>query len=265
MASPRDAYQINDGDLSTKLHQQRLANGAVEDHKVEAGEKLKAIVFGGLDGIITTFAVVAAAAAADLSRGAVLIVGFANLIGDALAMAVGDYLSSKAELDHCKTARADYKLLLRGDSKRAKSRLTKVYRQKGFSASEAQEVVEIFGEKEELLLDILMLEAEGFMPESMDDSPLQSALTTFTSFVVCGGIPMLAYLCAGDYGTLASLDYLFWISIALFGVTLFLLGAVKGYITRKSWWLSGAVMLLNGSVTTVAAYAIGLGLSEAMS
>jgi hypothetical protein len=55
--------------------------------------------------VITTFAVVAASAAAGLSNGMILIIGFANLIGDAVGMGVGDFLSSKAEDDHEKAER----------------------------------------------------------------------------------------------------------------------------------------------------------------
>lgn len=50
--------------------------------------------------VITTFAVVVAAASSKLSYGTILIIGFANLLADALGMGVGDFLSSKAEEDH---------------------------------------------------------------------------------------------------------------------------------------------------------------------
>ena len=63
------------------------------------GWYLKSLVYGGLDGIITTFAVVAGVAGASLSAGIILILGFANLFADGISMAVGDYLSSKAEIE----------------------------------------------------------------------------------------------------------------------------------------------------------------------
>ena len=63
-------------------------------------------MYGGLDGIITTFAVVAGVAGASLSSGVVLILGFANLIADGLSMAIGDYLSTKAENEYNKAERA---------------------------------------------------------------------------------------------------------------------------------------------------------------
>ena len=58
---------------------------------------MKTIIFGGLDGIITTFAVVAGAGGGGLSVNTVLIMGFSSLVADALSMGVGDALSSKAE------------------------------------------------------------------------------------------------------------------------------------------------------------------------
>jgi VIT1/CCC1 family predicted Fe2+/Mn2+ transporter len=57
---------------------------------------VKSLVFGGLDGIITTFAVVAASVGGSLNSDVILLMGFANLIADGLSMGFGDYLSSQA-------------------------------------------------------------------------------------------------------------------------------------------------------------------------
>src|SRR5690606_9279360 len=58
---------------------------------------LREFVYGGIDGTVTTFAVVAGGAGANLSSDIVLILGGANLLGDGLSMAVGAYQGSKAE------------------------------------------------------------------------------------------------------------------------------------------------------------------------
>merc|ERR1711991_836722 len=50
---------------------------------------IKSIIFGGLDGIITTFAIVAAAAGANESWKIVLTFGFANAVADAWSMGIG--------------------------------------------------------------------------------------------------------------------------------------------------------------------------------
>ncbi len=68
-----------------------------EKHKI-GGEFLKSAIYGGLDGMITTYSVVMGSAGASLGTGVVLILGISNMIGDGISMSLGDYLSSKAEI-----------------------------------------------------------------------------------------------------------------------------------------------------------------------
>jgi len=56
-------------------------------------------VYGSIDGIITTFAVVSAVQGGGLESSVILILGFANMLADGFSMATGKYLSDKAELD----------------------------------------------------------------------------------------------------------------------------------------------------------------------
>ncbi|MFZ1324093.1 MAG: VIT1/CCC1 transporter family protein [Candidatus Saccharimonadales bacterium] len=60
---------------------------------------LREFVYGGMDGAVTTFAVVTGAAGANLSVRVILILGFANVLADGFSMAVGSYLSEKSEQD----------------------------------------------------------------------------------------------------------------------------------------------------------------------
>ncbi len=60
---------------------------------------LSEFVYGGIDGAVTTFAVVAGATGARFSTSVIIILGFANLIADGFSMGVGSYLSSKSELE----------------------------------------------------------------------------------------------------------------------------------------------------------------------
>lgn len=64
------------------------------------GKYIKNIVYGGIDGIVTTFAVVASGSGASLSIGILLILGFANLIADGFSMGFGDFVSSLAEQEY---------------------------------------------------------------------------------------------------------------------------------------------------------------------
>ena len=78
----------------------------IEEHKVSIFQSyLKEIVYGGNDGIVTTFAIVAGFAGAQLSAASpmgyvtVLLFGFANLFADGLSMGLGNFLSIRSEKD----------------------------------------------------------------------------------------------------------------------------------------------------------------------
>src|SRR3989338_8244680 len=83
-------------DIRTRLEQHRREE--IHGHKL--GPYIQDIVYGGHDGIITTFAVVAGTAGADLPHYIVIILGLANLFADAVSMGAGAFLSLKSELDH---------------------------------------------------------------------------------------------------------------------------------------------------------------------
>ncbi|HMO78882.1 MAG TPA: VIT1/CCC1 transporter family protein [Candidatus Paceibacterota bacterium] len=56
-------------------------------------------IFGSIDGLVTTFAIVSGVVGASLSSSIILILGFANLFADGFSMAVSNYLSSKSGQD----------------------------------------------------------------------------------------------------------------------------------------------------------------------
>lgn len=62
-------------------------------------EYVSEIVYGGVDGVVTTFAIVAAGAGANLSTSVIFVLGFANLLADGFSMGVSAYLARKAEVD----------------------------------------------------------------------------------------------------------------------------------------------------------------------
>lgn len=76
-------------------------------HKI--GKYIGDLVYGATDGIITTFAVVAGVAGAELSASVVIILGFSNLIADGFSMATSNYLARKSESDYEKTLNQESK------------------------------------------------------------------------------------------------------------------------------------------------------------
>lgn len=71
--------------------------GIIIKIKQHLEDYLSEFVYGGIDGAVTTFAVVAGATGARFDNKIVLVLGFANLIADGFSMGVGSYLSTKSE------------------------------------------------------------------------------------------------------------------------------------------------------------------------
>lgn len=69
------------------------------NYNSDGGDHIKSAVYGGLDGIITTFATVTSVAGSGLDHSVILILGLAHLVADGLSMGLGDTLSSQAEAD----------------------------------------------------------------------------------------------------------------------------------------------------------------------
>ncbi|PKL24776.1 MAG: hypothetical protein CVV47_10115 [Spirochaetae bacterium HGW-Spirochaetae-3] len=253
----REAYKKNDKDASRAAHSAKPAPGSAEEtHRNEQGKYLKSVIYGGLDGTITTFAAVAGVAGANLSPGIVLIMGFANLIADGLSMSIGDYLSSKSEAEYQAAERRREAWEVQHFPDGEKEELREIYEARGMAKADAAAVVDIIAKDEQAWIDIMMIEELGILPD--DESPLKGALATFASFGLFGFLPILAYVLSLFIPGIEGAR--FPLACALTGGTLFGLGAMKTRITGRSWFSSGIEMLLVGGIAAVAAYVVGAAL-----
>lgn len=66
----------------------------------KAGKYIGDLVYGANDGIITTFAIVAGVAGANLPTSVVIILGISNVLADGFSMAASNYLARKSEKDY---------------------------------------------------------------------------------------------------------------------------------------------------------------------
>lgn len=95
-AGARAAYDSKDVNASKHYHD--IKSASEEGHQAEGGY-LKPIIFGGLDGILTSFAIVAGSAGGNLPPQVVLILGFSNIFADALSMGVGTWQEKSEACD----------------------------------------------------------------------------------------------------------------------------------------------------------------------
>lgn len=238
--------------------------GAPERHK-KGGEFIKSMVFGGLDGIVTTFAVVASCAGAGLEYSVVLILGFSNLFADGLSMGLGDFLSSKAELEFIKAEKArecwEYDNYIEGEQRE----MIEIFEERGMPRNEAVQVISVLSKYKELFIDLMMVAELGLMPPSEEDETAKEGMVTFGSFLLYGSIPLYSYLfslISKDVSTKAGIDGVFGIAVALTAAALFMLGSVKAKFTGQVWWRSGFLMLVNGGAAAALAYLVGFVLSD---
>jgi len=252
----REAFRKRSVEEARRAHD-RSREEAEEEHRQEQGQYIKSLIYGGLDGIITTFAVVAGVAGASLSPGVVLILGFANLFADGLSMAIGDYLSTKAENEYIRAERRRELWEVDHYPEGERREMVELYQEKGIGREDAETVVGVLSKHREAWVSIMMVEELGIVESGQ--SPLRNALVTFVSFALFGFVPLLAYVVFRFLPALQGET--FWVSCALTGLTLFTLGALKVRITGRGWLASGLEMLLVGGLAAAAAYGIGLALS----
>ncbi|MCR4412299.1 MAG: VIT1/CCC1 transporter family protein [Thermoguttaceae bacterium] len=252
LAKAREAFRRADREASAAAHDGPPSGE--ESHQDGAGQYIKSAVYGGLDGIVTTFAVVAGVAGAQLRPGIVLILGLANVVADGLSMAVGDYLSTKSEQEYHRAERRREEWEVEHYPEGEQREMIELYVAKGISEEDARTVVDIFARHKKAWVDIMMVEELGILGN--DESPLANAVVTFLSFAVFGLVPLLAYVLVQLMPALPIPTFA-TASVAT-GVTLFALGAAKVRITGRHWLVSGLEMLLVGGLAATAAYGIGV-------
>lgn len=258
--------RLHQGKAYDKRHQQKLAqkeeSESPEEHAGGASEYIKSIVFGGLDGIITTFAVVTSTAGGGLGIEVVLLVGWASLIADALSMGLGDYLSEKAEKDYVMSEQNRERREVENHLEGEKEEVREIYRKRGMPEDEAIELVEIFSKYPEAFVELMMVVELEMMPAEDDPESWKNGVITFFSFISCGCVPLLPYVIWFAAGWAATSE-LFIISCVLAAAVTFLLGVVKGKYSNIPWHVAGTEMLFVGIVANFIAYGVAAGLAAA--
>jgi VIT1/CCC1 family predicted Fe2+/Mn2+ transporter len=241
----RKAFEQGDVNASAQAHDpSQIARAtAQERHGGASSQYIGNMVYGGLDGIITTFAIVSGVAGAQLGSDIILILGLANLFADGFSMATGAYLSTKSEQEYYlrERQRESWEVEHFPDGERLE--LLELYRKRGYSEKEAA-LVGNQSREPKRWVDAMMVDELGMLPD--ERKPLISALATLASFVIVGSVPLLVYL-LGLFIPIPANDS-FPISLGLSAVALFGLGAAKVLVTQHNAIRSGIETLLVGGL-----------------
>lgn len=215
-------------------------------------EYLGEFVYGGIDGAVTTFAVVSGAVGAGLSNSVIIILGFANLLADGFAMSVGAYLSTKSVIDNYNKHKAIEYWEVDNLPQKEREEIEEIYREKGFDGELLNKVVDTITADRDRWVDVMMKE-ELLMSEETK-SPFMMGLVTYMSFILIGIIPLLLYVW----------DYLFGFDANLFVWTcvftslgFILIGFLKTYVTQTSRLKGILETVTLGLIAAAVSYYVG--------
>ncbi len=209
-------------------------------------------VYGGIDGAVTTFAVVAGVEGASLSTGIILILGFANLFADGFSMAVGKYSSDKAEIEEYeKIKKLEYRHL-KEKPEHEREEIREIMEGYGFKGKDLKRAVEVITSDEDAWVDLMMRNEFNMTLENIN--PFLGGLATFVSFILIGFIPLMSYVFKDFIG----FGDAFLLTCVLTSLALFTVGAVKSRFTVRNWILCGLETALIGGFAAFIAYFIGV-------
>ena len=209
-------------------------------------------VYGGIDGCVTTFAVVAGSVGAGLESAVIIILGFANLLADGFAMSVGAYLSSKSNKENYEKHRQIelWEVDNMPDSEREEIR--EIYRAKGFTGDLLEKVVQVITSDKKRWVDEMMKDELEMMQE--DKSPIYIGAVTYVSFILIGLIPLIIYVV--DYFNPIQ-HSLFLTSSILTAIGFMIIGLLKAYVNQTRFWKGVFETLLLGGIAAIVAYFVG--------
>ncbi len=208
---------------------------------------LSDFVYGGIDGAITTFAIVAGVMGASLSSGVILILGLANLLADGFSMAASNYSGTKTVTDNISRLRLVEQRHVQTDPEGETEEVRQILERKGLSGDALASGVESITSDRDRWIDFMLVEEYG-MPTT-SPVPFKAGTATFVAFLICGSVPLLPFL--------LELPNAFTVAIIMTGIVFFLIGAAKSRWSSASWLRSGLETFLIGGIAAGLAYLVG--------
>jgi vacuolar iron transporter family protein len=246
--------------LRSKRFKKAEAHIRTNHHRSPFATYLKEVIYGAIDGIITTFAVVAGFSGAALSSDTttqlsfmvVLLFGLANLFADGVSMGLGNFLAVRSEQGLYKNIwKREQDASVEHESSEAQATKLALIGQ-GFSAEDAHTLTEIYRRNESYWVDFIV-NNELKISSPMGESPVYTGVATFGAFISFGLIPLTPFVVMG------SVDPRTVFQFSAMGalLALVLLGILKWKVVGTRLAHSIAEVVVVGSVAASVAFLIG--------
>ena len=221
-----------------------------ERWRVAAFGRIREVVFGAQDGLLSTVVLVTALAAATTTQATVVVAGLAAAMAGMISMATGTYLGSKAEKEVFRAEIENEAKELEENPAEELAELVFLYHQQGMSFAEAENMAKHIASDKDLWLRTLVEKELGLDP-NLVTSPFKDAIAMGGSFIIAALIPIIPYLLVD--GTSAMIA-----SIGAAITVLFTLGTAKGRLVKKAPLLQGLEILGIGVGATIIGYLMGV-------
>lgn len=230
-------------------------DAADHGHSDVSGGWLRAAVFGAMDGLVTTIAIVAGVGGGGADRHMIILTGMAGLVAGAFSMALGEFASVGAQNDAVGHEVDVEREEIRRHPDVEMAELARMYEEMGLSVGTARAVAAEVHENPELAVRVHITQELGVDPDDQP-SPWTAAISSFLCFAVGGILPLVPFLLGSS--SLA-------VGMAVGAVGLFLLGALTARFTTRTWWGAGLRQLAFGAIAAGATYVVGalIGVSAA--
>ena len=249
-----------------KMTSDAMAKHLAHEHgRSPFADNLKEIVYGGLDGIITTFAVVSGFSGAALLGNSgngevyaitlVLLFGLANLLADGVSMGLGEFLSTRSEQARWNRERDVEAHEIEHNAEQEYEETVHLLEDSGLSADDAQTIANIYRRYPGLWAD-WMMRHELEMEDMSGATPAKDGLVTFLSFLVFGIIPLVPYL--AFWGRDMNANTLFIMASGATVAALLALGFARSLVTRENRFRAMGEVFAVGLVAAVIAFGVGV-------
>jgi len=248
-----------------------LPASAIEDHNGMSNDYVRNLVCGGLHGCITSFGIISASRGAGFDASATLIVCVANILANAIAIGLGEYISKNAERE---VAGEEYKREMwemQNYPEGEVLEMVQIYQERyGFSHQDAKTVIETMSRYEKFFVDHMMQVELGMQTPAEINGIWKNALATVFSVTAFGIMPLVAYLSLYVVNPNPAFMLPLMLAATVFATCfiLFTLGFTNAVLTRQPRLRSGLRMVLHAGVVlcmaVVAAYSAGRTLSSSL-
>ena len=212
--------------------------------------RLREVVFGAQDGLLSTVALVTGVAVAVENQTTVLVAGLAAALPGMLSMATGAFLGSRAEQDVQRAEIAREAQELEDNPAEELAELVVLYQREGKTYQEARHLADEIAEDKDLWLRTLVEKELGISPDDTS-SPVKDALTMGIAFILAAFVPIMPHFFMEGGPAIT-------VSIAAALTGLFILGVGKGRLVQRSPFFQGLEILTIGAVSA----GIGFGLGD---